>query len=73
MWTGGDFSVCEVAPPGERSVGAGHGEAARRGVEVSVEGPRRLFAHEHRAGIPPRLFGLRRTACAYGKGCIEGG
>ena len=32
------FSVCVVAPPGERSVGAGRGEAVRRGVEVSVEG-----------------------------------
>ncbi len=25
VWTGVDFSVCVVAPPGERSVGAGRG------------------------------------------------
>ncbi len=60
--TGVDFSVCVVAPPGERSVGAGRGEAARRGVEVSVEGPGRLFAREHRAGFPPRFLGLHRCA-----------
>ena len=42
VWTGVDFSVCVVAPPGERSVGAGRGEAVRRGVEVSVEEPGRL-------------------------------
>ena len=30
VWTGVDFSVCVVAPPGERSVGAGRWEAVRR-------------------------------------------
>ena len=55
-----DFSVCVVAPPGERSVGAGRGEAARRGVEVSVEGP----GGRSRANIrwSPHLFGLHRCA-----------
>ncbi len=47
VWTGVDFSVCVVALPGERSVGAGNGERVSRGVEVSVEGPGRLFAREH--------------------------
>ena len=42
VWTGVDFSVCVVARPGEGSVGAGRGEAVRRGVEVSVEEPGRL-------------------------------
>ncbi len=60
MWTGVDFSACVVAPPGEQSVGASRGEAVRRGVEVSVEGPGRLYAREHRAGFPPRLCGLHR-------------
>ena len=47
VWTGVEFSVCVVAPPGERSVGAGRGKCVSRGVEVSVEGPGRLFAREH--------------------------
>ncbi len=53
-----DFLVCVVAPPGERSVGASRWEAARRGVEVSVEGPGRLFVRDG----PLRLCGLRRCA-----------
>ena len=52
-----DFSACVVAPPGERSVGAGRGEAVRRGVEVSVEGP---------------LWPTSLRACGALAGCIEG-
>ncbi len=32
------------------------------GVGVSVEGPGRLFAREHRAVFPPRFFGRHRCA-----------
>ncbi len=33
-----DFSVCVVAPPGERSVGAGRGEAVWRESERALRG-----------------------------------
>ncbi len=61
VWTGVDFSVCVVAPPGERSVGAGRGEAARRGVEVSVEGLGRLFAREQMAPRASVAYVAART------------
>ncbi len=61
LCTGVDFSVCVVAPPGERSVGQPRGSGAE-GVGVSVERPGRTFVCEHRVGFPARLFGLRRCA-----------
>ncbi len=69
MWTGVDFSVCVVAPPGERSVGASRGEAARRGVEVSVEGLGRLFVREHR--IPALLWPTSLPYGSVAKGCTD--
>ncbi len=34
VWTGVDFSVCVVAPPGERSVGAAKGKRVSRGRQM---------------------------------------
>ncbi len=39
---------------------------------MSVEGPGRLFAREHRAGFPLRLCGLHRLAAHVEQKSIEG-
>ncbi len=60
VWTGVDFSACVVAPPGERSVGADRWEAARRGVEMSVEGAGGNIESPLAAYIAPLQVGIER-------------
>ncbi len=72
VWTGVDFSVCVVAPPGERSVGASRWDAARRGVEVSVEGPPWSTTLRARLALRLGIEGVMLRLCADLFG-VEGG
>ncbi len=80
VWTGVDFSVCVVAPPGWRGGSQWEGvfrrvvqqvdegsqvEERAEGDGVSVEGPGRLFVHD---GPRASVAYIAARMCSTGKG-----